>query len=268
MAYVENSGVRIHYQVEGKGAPLVLQHGFTSSIETVRTLGYPSYLEDSYQVILIDARGHGLSGKPHTPDAYGLQKSVGDVLAVLGELEIKKVHFFGYSMGGVIGFAMAKCAPEHLQSLILGGAHPYADDFDSFRNIDGKDPEAFVSALEALIGEKIAPELVPLLLENDLVALAAAARPRPSMEAVLSNMKMPCLLFAGTADSRHQLVEACANQMPNAKFVSFPDLGHIDCYLRVDLVIAHIREFLEGLETRAKNPQHPKTMPQFSGEFS
>ena len=48
-----------------------------------------------------------------------------------------------------------------------------------------------MGALETLIGERMAPELVPLLLENDIKALAASARPRPSMEAVLSNMKMP-----------------------------------------------------------------------------
>ncbi len=244
MPYVENAGVRIHYQVEGKGAPLVLQHGYTSSIEAVRNLGYPRYLEDSYQVILIDARGHGSSDKPHTPEAYGLEKSVGDVLAALDELDIKKVHFFGYSMGGMIGFAMAKYAAERLHSLILGGAHPYADDFDSFHRIDGKDREAFVGALETLIGERIAPEMISLLLENDLEALAAAARPRPGMEPVLSNMKMPCLLFAGTDDSRYQLVKACAEHIPDCRFVSFPGLGHLDCYLRVDLVIPHIREFL------------------------
>ncbi|MCD4715841.1 MAG: alpha/beta fold hydrolase [Desulfobacterales bacterium] len=255
MPYVENAGVRIHYQVEGKGAPLVLQHGFGSSIEAVRTLGYPGYLEDSYQVILIDARGHGSSDKLHTPDAYGLEKSVGDILAVLDELDIKKAHFFGYSMGGVIGFAMAKYAADRLLSLILGGAHPYADDFESFHKIDGKDREAFVGALETLIGERIAPELVSLFLENDLEALAATARPRPSMETVLSNMKMPCLLFAGTDDSRHQLVKACAKHISDCRFVSFPGLGHIDCYLRVDLVIPHIRKFIEGLEIKGKTDQ-------------
>ena len=34
MAYVDNNGVRIHYQVEGEGPPLVIQHGYTDSMET------------------------------------------------------------------------------------------------------------------------------------------------------------------------------------------------------------------------------------------
>jgi pimeloyl-ACP methyl ester carboxylesterase len=32
MPYASNAGVRIHYEFEGSGEPLVLQHGFTSSL--------------------------------------------------------------------------------------------------------------------------------------------------------------------------------------------------------------------------------------------
>jgi pimeloyl-ACP methyl ester carboxylesterase len=80
MPFVENDGVRIHFEVEGRGEPLVIQHGFTSSIETVRLVGYSVSLKDSYQVILIDARGHGASDKPHSPESYGMQTAVRDVL--------------------------------------------------------------------------------------------------------------------------------------------------------------------------------------------
>ena len=50
MPFVENDGVRIHYEVEGPGEALVIQHWFTSSIEAVRLLGYSDSLKDSYQV--------------------------------------------------------------------------------------------------------------------------------------------------------------------------------------------------------------------------
>ena len=117
--------MRIHYEVEGRGEPLVIHHGFTSSIETVRLLGYSDSLKESHQVILIDARGHGVSDKPHTPESYGLQTAVNDVLAVLDELGIPKAHFFGYSMGGVIGFAVANFAPERLLSKFRPGFATY-----------------------------------------------------------------------------------------------------------------------------------------------
>ncbi len=247
MPYVDSDGVRIHYEVEGRGEPLVIQHGFTSSIETVRLLGYSDSFKSSHRVILIDARGHGLSDKPHTPESYGLKTAAKDVAAVLDALKIPATHFFGYSMGGAIGFALAKFAPARLISLIIGAAHPFEDNLESFRNVDGKHPDAFVKALEVFLGEKIEPEVVPLVVANDLEALAAAARPRPNMEDILPALDIPCLLFAGTKDPRHPLVEACARRIPNAKFISMPELNHVTCYLNSELVLQHIREFLTGL---------------------
>jgi len=50
---------------------------------------------------------------------------------------------------------------------------------------------AFVKALEAFLGEKIAPKILPLLLTNDLEALAAAARARPNMEDMQPRVNIP-----------------------------------------------------------------------------
>ena len=58
MPYVDNAGVRIHYEVEGHGPTLVLQHGFTDSLLTWYEYGYVDALARDHQVILIDARGH------------------------------------------------------------------------------------------------------------------------------------------------------------------------------------------------------------------
>ena len=91
----------------------------------------------------------------------------------------------------MIGFAIANFAPERLLSLIVGAAHLFEDNLESFQNIDGKDPDAFLKALEAFLGEKIAPEILPLLLTDDLEALAAAARPRPNMEDMPPRLNIP-----------------------------------------------------------------------------
>ena len=53
-----------------------------------------------------------------------------------------------------------------------------------------------MKALEAFLGEKIAPKILPLLLTNDLEALAAAARARPNMEDMQPRVNIPCLLFS------------------------------------------------------------------------
>ena len=63
MPYAKNQGVNIHYEVEGSGPPIVLQHSFTSSLNRWRECGYVDALSADFKLILIDARGHGKSGK-------------------------------------------------------------------------------------------------------------------------------------------------------------------------------------------------------------
>jgi pimeloyl-ACP methyl ester carboxylesterase len=127
MPYTTHQGVRIHYQVEGDGPPLVIQHGFTDSMTTWYEVGYVTALKDTFQLILVDARGHGHSEKPHAPEAYGTEVMVGDVVAVLDAVHVPKAHFIGYSMGGWIGYGMAKYALERLHSLSIGGHTPIRD---------------------------------------------------------------------------------------------------------------------------------------------
>jgi pimeloyl-ACP methyl ester carboxylesterase len=119
--YATREDIRLHYEVEGHGPPLVLHHGL---LEAWRQLGYAAALRDRCQMVLLDARGHGASDKPHDRAAYGLLSHVADVLTILEALQLPKAHFFGYSMGGLIGFGLAKYAPEPVESLVISGAHP------------------------------------------------------------------------------------------------------------------------------------------------
>jgi pimeloyl-ACP methyl ester carboxylesterase len=72
MPYVDNDGVRIHYEVEGHGPSLVLQHGFTHSLRRWYLHGYVDALRNDYELVLIDARGHGKSDKPLDPHLKGV----------------------------------------------------------------------------------------------------------------------------------------------------------------------------------------------------
>src|SRR5215471_584828 len=125
MAYATNGNVRIHYQVEGHGPTLVLQHGFTHSIRRWHLHGYIESLRNDYEVVLVDARGHGASDKPYDANAYTLAQRVADVVAVLDDLGRATANFWGYSMGGRIGFGLAKYAPERIAAFVIGGQHPY-----------------------------------------------------------------------------------------------------------------------------------------------
>ncbi len=253
MPYVNNQGVHIHYETEGQGPPLVLQHGFTSALGGWKQYGYVAALKDQYRLVLVDARGHGLSDKPHASEAYTPERMASDITAVLNELHIPKANYFGYSMGGWIGYWLAKYAPERITAYVIGGSHPYrldpsvADAYAGLRN----GMETYVANMERLAGAVLPPERRAALLQNDPEALAAAMlsfRDRPSFEDVLPTMTVPCLLYAGTADPAHESVKRCAEALPNASFFSVPGLAHRPTFEASALVLPHVLPFLRSLQ--------------------
>ncbi len=250
MPYADNAGIRIHYETEGEGPPLVLQHWSVATLEDWYDCGYVSALKNDYQLVLLDARGHGGSDKPHDPAAYELKKRVGDIVAVLDKLGIAKAHYFGYSMGGWIGFGLARFAPERFRSLILGGAVPYAANMNGLRQflrvgIDNG-PEAFVTMWETEYGS-LSSEARKRKLAYDYEALLVLAQDRESLEAVLPTMKMPCLLFAGELDE-YKRVKKCARQIANAAFFSLTGLDHGGAIMKSSEVLPHVRSFLVKVE--------------------
>lgn len=247
MPYVNHQGTRIHYKVEGNGPPLVLQHGSTSSLEAWYLFRYVEMLMQHYQLILVDARGHGASDKPHDRADYALPLRVGDVVAVLDDLGIEKAHYWGYSMGGWIGFGLAQYAPGRLLSLIIGGAHPYADRIDTFRDVDGRDPETFIAAFEKFVGINVTPVIREQILDNDLQALAAALHDRESQEHVLANIAVPCCLYVGEDDPRLDQVRLCLNDIPDVTLVTLPGLDHAFANIRSDQVVPPVAAFLNAV---------------------
>jgi pimeloyl-ACP methyl ester carboxylesterase len=258
MPLVNNHEVRIHYELDGTGPPLVLLHGFTPSLEIWYDLGWVQALRDAYQLILIDARGHGASDKPHTPDAYRMTHMVADVTAVLDHLGIDQAHVLGYSMGGGTCFGLATYAPERLRSLLIGGADGQEGDPDQ------PDPlaEHWLAALRAhgIAGLEpdwdagfagwMTPALKARFLANDADAFIAylSCRERVGLTDGLASVTVPCLLFAGTEDDCHAGAQQAAARLPNATFVSLPGLDHMQGWSRVDLVLPHIRRFLQQVD--------------------
>lgn len=69
MPYATNptDGLRVYYQVEGFGPPLVLHHGGGGRLERWRELGYVDALRDDCTLILFDAHGHAQSDRARLP---------------------------------------------------------------------------------------------------------------------------------------------------------------------------------------------------------
>jgi pimeloyl-ACP methyl ester carboxylesterase len=156
----------------------------------------------------------------------------------LDDLEIIRAHYFGYSMGARIGFAIARYAPERIHSLILGGGSPYA-------RPPGPDPmiEALrrgAEAIPSIWGVPLSSALRARLTQNDIEAITACrtkAFQGPGFAETLPMMAMPCLVFAGEADPVYRENRECVRSMPNATFfhsqastIPKPSYAATSCY--------------------------------------
>ena len=247
MPRVDNKGISIHYRVEGNGPPLVLQHGFSDSSEIWYERGVVAALKPKYRLVLIDARGHGQSDKPHDPQSYTSEKFASDIVAVLDDLGIKTAAYWGYSRGGWIGFALARHALDRIACFVIGGASGRVAAAEP-----GKE-HPVVTALRGGLDEyvklydgEVTPPHRERLLVNDAGALIACGPQRPieGFSDVVRTIAVPTLLYAGSADPVHDAVRQTASEIAGAQFVSLPGLGHVAANERGDLVLPHVEPFL------------------------
>jgi 3-oxoadipate enol-lactonase len=117
MPKVEVNGARLFYTLSGKtDAPVLMM---SNSLGTTLEMWQPQLaaMESRFHLLRYDMRGHGNSDLVEGPCSISTLGH--DVLALLDELRIDRVHFCGLSVGGVIGQWLGVNAPERLRSLIL-----------------------------------------------------------------------------------------------------------------------------------------------------
>jgi pimeloyl-ACP methyl ester carboxylesterase len=249
MPKVINQGIGVYYETEGSGPPLVMQHGLTESLEYWRDFGYTEALRKNYRLILIDARGHGKSDAPSDESVYHTERMASDVVVVLDALGIEHTHYLGYSMGGWIGYHLGIESPHRVLSMILGGAHPFADDLSAFLSEFQKQGTPWMLGFWDAIGAPLSDGTRRQLIQQPLFPLFAIFRKnRLDLSKSLHKMRMPVLIYAGDQDMRYREIKDCVSLLSNAKWVSFPGLDHCAAQMRSDLALPHIEAFLSHVD--------------------
>jgi pimeloyl-ACP methyl ester carboxylesterase len=253
-----DDGVPIAYTTMGAGAPIVLLHGFTETAASWQEAGYVDrFVQAGRQVVLIDCRGHGGSGKPHDAAAYGGDKRARDVLAVLDALGLPAADLVGFSMGGLIALATALRFPHRVSRLIVIGAHPFAQDLATYRLALAAGMESWLGLLDGL-GVPLSQETRERLLCNDLRALqACVAQDRPDTSPALAALRAPFLAIVGTRDPIFEAVRTFAERV-DGRFLALEDRNHVTAFLASAEIVAAVQHFLAQEADARAAIAHPK----------
>ncbi len=102
--FVKTNGIKLHYlRSGGNKPPLVLCHGFSDNGLCWKRVAL--ILEEDYDLIMVDARGHGLSDAPES--GYTTEDHVADMAGLIETLGLKGCAIMGHSMGAATSAGVA-----------------------------------------------------------------------------------------------------------------------------------------------------------------
>jgi 3-oxoadipate enol-lactonase len=265
MPYADNQGVRLHWQEQGQGSPILLVMGHLYS----SALWYPIIpaLAAEHRVIWFDNRGTGDSA---TTPRVTLQELAADAIAVMAAAGVERAHVFGISMGGVIALELAIREPRRVMSLLLGGT--------GILNAEKPRMPAFLLVLYYLprwvlrllmsrrggakgYGSAASPESIAFdqaMVAKDkssvrgVAAQAVAVRNHFTTAEAVAALTMPALVLHGGEDLVVPLkwgIEL-AETLPNSRFITLEGAGHNFLVARRDEASKALLDFVRDVDLR------------------
>ena len=111
------NGIRMHYETEGTGAPVLLLHGWGGSAES--WLPVARDLAPLRRVINLDFPGFGKSDEPNANWSVDEYRDI--ILALLDDLKVASTDLIAHSFGGRVALMMSEKAPDRIKRQVLTG---------------------------------------------------------------------------------------------------------------------------------------------------
>ncbi len=215
---------------------------------------------DRFRILRFDHRGHGGSDAP--PGPYSFDDLMEDVIALFDHFGIARTHWVGLSIGGMLGYGLARHHGGRLSSLVACDARPdappdYADYFQY--RIDTVRKKGMEGIVEPTIERWFTPEtrqaapaflnkVRGMLRRTDPVGHEGCceALKRLSFGAVIGDIRIPTLILGGDRDKGAPpdvLAEAAA-VIPGCRHVVVEGAGHISNLENPAAVNAALEDFL------------------------
>jgi N-formylmaleamate deformylase len=262
---VQVNGLRLHYtRTGGDKPPVVLAHGFSD--DGLCWTPVAEVLEADYDVVMVDARGHGQSEAPE--QGYNMADMAGDLCGVIEALGLHRPAVIGHSMGGGTTLALAGLYPDVPGAILLEDAAPLG--LAAMRMPHDPDRHAriveWITSLQGKPREQLIAEqraAAPTWSEV-VLGLWADAHLRLSPKAVsfdptvavdwpvvLRRITCPALLIAADPD-RGGMISAESTAVfqsfvPQLRVITIAGAGHCVRYEQFDRYMDIVRGLLAGV---------------------
>jgi pimeloyl-ACP methyl ester carboxylesterase len=266
MPDIQANGINIHYErTGGNKPPLILCHGIMDSGDCWPRVA--PVLSTDYELIMLDARGHGRSDAPAS--GYSWRVLAEDVAAVISTLGLNKPGILGHSMGAATAAATAALYPQRVGFLVLEDP-PWRDasataagdaviaDYRQ-RIVDRKTMTTeqmveYTVRRDPGVSRWDKSEFAPWSeakhrVSLDVVQLLGGAA--PPYQDIVTRIACPTLLIV--ADPAHgaivtpQTARAAAAMNPNIRVATIPDTGHNIRRESFEAYISAVSAFLKSL---------------------
>jgi len=274
LATLKIDDIHLHYETHGSGEPLFLHHGLTSSSQMWHQ--HLPWLTGKYQVIIHDARGHGLTTAPEGGEHYSWEIFADDWSQLMAHLGIERAIVGGLSMGGGVSHTFALKYPQKVKALILcdsagTGVHNPAmqvsqEEMD--RQMAAREHIARKYGVVELAYRSIASGMAPKAVledpehhELDYLQRMAMFSVNGSIHATrfvmqtavpgiehTQDLTMPALIVIGEEDSLLPAAEWLRDTIPNRRYAFLTKVGHATSRYKPEAWRRAVEEFLNDFE--------------------
>jgi pimeloyl-ACP methyl ester carboxylesterase len=231
----------VHYEVYGRGKPVILLHGWLGSWglwqETMAFLGA------FYRTYALDFWGFGESGKKR--ETYMVQDFVSLVDQFMDQMGIYGAPLVGHSMGGTVSLSVAIQYPQRVSKVVVVGSPIVGSSLAPLLKLSGYRPIAFMLfnmmgpfrmfmkyfysrqiCTDPRFPEMMDRDLSKTTLESFLRSIASLRR--TDLRPLLNQVRVPSMGFYGDKDKivHPRQWQPMKQGIPNAQIERFPKAGH------------------------------------------
>lgn len=253
--YVPVNGIKVYYEVYGKGTPIVLLHGAFYTINMNWGQLIPE-LSKTRKVIAIEFQGHGHTA--YSDRKLDIVNLASDVEGVMNYLKVDSADVAGFSMGGSVAYQLAIQSPKRVRKLVIISSTYKSSGWLPAVNGAFKDfkPDFFDNTPLKAAYDSIAPDKTKWRkFLQQMIDFAGV--PFDCGDANIAKMTMPVLLISGDNDGLDKIelmktyqllgggVSADLGAMPKSHLAIVPSQGHVSLMMQTEAILNYLDGFLK-----------------------